>query len=413
MSILNDALDIKLGSTQVDKIYSGTTLVWPWEAFWKFPSPDAGQILRINVETTSDSVTINWGDRTVETVPESIDTQSQNNIEHTYAGNVRYDGFEIVNMSEVRRFWSTGNVINDEPDTSTYRFGGIVDLSKLVNVTSYNMFAQGADIKNFNQLTTSIVDFRHNDGGISEDTSNLNLARLPSLVVFQMQGNSVTGSIHDFTTLPNLVTYNLGRNQLSGTMSDVSQSPNLRTLLIDNNNLTGEIPSLSGMGTNNPGNDTNATFSGNNFTSLAPDFSIHNAFGTLGMALNQISGSLPTFDSTYENIYSLTFERNQFTGEIPSLVDVGSNLASQNVAIFLGFNNYSNVASNFQVNSNLKRLHIQSSGLSQSDVDKIITEVDSVSSYNGFLQLQGNSGNSSATDANIQNLIDRNWSVSV
>jgi hypothetical protein len=421
MSVLNDAFDIKLGDSQVDTVYLGSTLIWPWEAFWKFPPPTAGMILKISIDTAGDDIIVDWGDGTVESLP---GTASPNQYyEHTYDGTTRYTGFRINNMTQLTRFWSQGHIAGDEPDTSTYRFGGIVDLGELVNLQSYGIRSQGADIKNFNVMTTTITNFRHNDGVISGNPSDFDIYRLPNLNAFQMNGNQLTGNVHDLSVLPNMNLYNLGNNQLSGTLPDLSNSQNLGALLLENNNLSGEIPSLATVGSVNGQFTTTITFNGNDFTSLASNFTTNPATSNILINGCSISGNLPTFDSNYSNINWLDFSGNDFSGEIPTLTNIGSNQTFPIYCwIYLNNNNLSTVASNFSLNTSLTQLDLSSNNLNTASLDKIILEVDNLgTSYSGQdlylkkLDLRDNSGTvtGGTSNQNYINLTNRGWVVTL
>ena len=81
MSVLNLADNIKVGSLQVQSVYSGSTLVWPTglTGLWVFETPSPGTtITDLNVDFIGDSANINWGDGVTNTLTSGI------NINHTY-----------------------------------------------------------------------------------------------------------------------------------------------------------------------------------------------------------------------------------------------------------------------------------------------------------------------------------------
>jgi len=78
MSVLNNTGDIKLGSSQVSRVYSAGTLVWP-TAFWTFDAPAAGTTISGSSLTLSAASTLNLGDGTI--VNATTPTAS---IDHTY-----------------------------------------------------------------------------------------------------------------------------------------------------------------------------------------------------------------------------------------------------------------------------------------------------------------------------------------
>ena len=75
--ILNNADNIKLGVSQVNKIYAGSNLVWPLptSGFWTFNNPSPGTtITNFSVTTTSGNILIDWGDGTQDTVNSGVNT---------------------------------------------------------------------------------------------------------------------------------------------------------------------------------------------------------------------------------------------------------------------------------------------------------------------------------------------------
>ena len=81
MSVLNLADNIKVGSLQVQSVYSGSTLVWPtgFTGFWVFETPSPGTtITDLTVSFTGGTTYVNWGDGTI------LPLDSGVNIDHTY-----------------------------------------------------------------------------------------------------------------------------------------------------------------------------------------------------------------------------------------------------------------------------------------------------------------------------------------
>ena len=78
MSVLNNTGDIKLGSSQVSRVYSAGTLVWP-TAFWTFDAPAAGTTISGSGLALSAAATLNLGDGTIVNMTTSTDS-----IDHTY-----------------------------------------------------------------------------------------------------------------------------------------------------------------------------------------------------------------------------------------------------------------------------------------------------------------------------------------
>ncbi len=78
MSVLNNADDIKSGSSQASRVYSAGTLVWP-TAFWTFNDPAAGTTISGSSLTLSAAATANLGDGSIVNM-----TAPTANIDHTY-----------------------------------------------------------------------------------------------------------------------------------------------------------------------------------------------------------------------------------------------------------------------------------------------------------------------------------------
>ena len=78
MSVLNNTGDIKLGSSQVSRVYSAATLLWP-TAFWTFNAPAAGTTISGSSLTLSAAATLNLGDGTIVNM-----TAPDASIDHTY-----------------------------------------------------------------------------------------------------------------------------------------------------------------------------------------------------------------------------------------------------------------------------------------------------------------------------------------
>ena len=78
MSVLNNALDVKGGTSQVSRVYSASTLVWP-TAFWTFNDPAADTTISDSSLTLSEAATRNNGDGSIVNM-----TAPYGALDHTY-----------------------------------------------------------------------------------------------------------------------------------------------------------------------------------------------------------------------------------------------------------------------------------------------------------------------------------------
>lgn len=78
MSVLNTSADIRSGSSQVSRVYSSSTIVWP-TAFWTFNTPAAGTTISGSSLTLSAASTANLGDGAIINMTAPTDS-----IDHTY-----------------------------------------------------------------------------------------------------------------------------------------------------------------------------------------------------------------------------------------------------------------------------------------------------------------------------------------
>jgi hypothetical protein len=78
MSVLNTSDNIRSGSSQVSRVYSAGTLVWP-TALWTFNDPAAGTTISGSSLALSAAATLNLGDGTIVNMTTSTDS-----IDHTY-----------------------------------------------------------------------------------------------------------------------------------------------------------------------------------------------------------------------------------------------------------------------------------------------------------------------------------------
>ena len=79
MSILNNADNIKHGSSQINRVYLGSNTVWPYTAgsIWTFPDQPGATINGLSVVFTN-SVTVEWGDGDEDILSSAIP------VDHTY-----------------------------------------------------------------------------------------------------------------------------------------------------------------------------------------------------------------------------------------------------------------------------------------------------------------------------------------
>jgi len=300
----------------------------PDEFFWVFNNDGSGgDVLAVFVESNPDAI-INWGDDSSETLADNTITK------HTYPGG-SFTGLTFDNYSALNLFYSRG-LGGDWGDG----FGGTVDFSKLENIRNYWIGEHFADFINFNSLPTDMISIRHNSGVATYNTSELNITRLTSLQVLNLQGNDISGNVH--STIPStLIVYNM-----------------------DSNNL---------------------------------------------------SGSLPTITTDYNNMGTYLLAFNSLSGDIPDLSDLGSSI--NNVNVTLSENSLSGVATDFAVNNKLKDFYVNNNNLTTAALDKILLEVDNAGRTSGTLDLRNNTGypTGGASNANYINLTTspKSWTVQI
>lgn len=272
MSLLNQALNLKMAGSQVSAAYQGNVRVWPsGEGLWEFNIPPDGAELQLRFITSDGSpVIINWGDSIGnETIPNNVVTShtydfSTNLSTWTGAVDIVSDPLLITDYESVNN--------NTGPWVSSQRFFGKTDVSILENLQKFRVSNHGVEVVGLESLT-EVRQWRNvtNDsiGKPLEDLSNK-----PDLSVYNVYFTKYLGPVH--SQMPSdMLRYVITNNNHTGVLPDFDLNFNgsgLQYYLVGNNNLTGEIPSLALMGNNYTATpilgESRFDFSFNGFTGL-------------------------------------------------------------------------------------------------------------------------------------------------
>lgn len=268
MSILNYSDNFKVGSSQVSKVYSETTRVWP-ATLWNFDAPSNGDKLSVNVEPTAE---INWGDGNTETLPN--DTE----ILHTYTTGFSSNSFYFSIPGTVESFKSRkdpgapGEVAFEGTfnaaalpnlDDLQVRSHGITDIlgvDQATNITVMDIVANelDGDIKQY--MPPNIEEFQIQFNPIDQPIPNDTLAEFTALRIIATSGNSnMGGSFPTFST--SIKQIDFGACGMSGDLPSLTSYTNLNRLWIYTNNFG--VPS----GWVVPASITSCLFSSNSLTS--------------------------------------------------------------------------------------------------------------------------------------------------
>ncbi len=140
--------------------------------------------------------------------------------------------------------------------------------------------------------------------GLSGTIPDLNL---PELTELKFIGNSLSGTIPNFSNLPKLTQLNLNQNQLIGEIPDFSYLPNLVELNLFYNQLNGPIPNFSNLP-----NLKYIRFYNNQLSDSIPNFNLINP-QIINLSDNMLSGPIPDH-SHLTNLTNLNISNNQLSG---------------------------------------------------------------------------------------------------
>ena len=175
---------------------------------------------------------------------------------------------------------------------------------------------------------------------------------LPELILLNLRGNQMTGSIPDFGNLTNLESIYLGYNNLIGSIPNFSFLPKLKYLDLEKNNLSGSVPNFINL----PSLDV-LNLQSNQLTGTIPNFDKLGVLQSLRLSFNQLSGIIPDFDNL-KNLKNLDLMDNQLSGPLPSF-DNTPDL----ITLFLSSNQLSGTIPNFNRLNSLNYLWLDNNRL--------------------------------------------------
>lgn len=142
------------------------------------------------------------------------------------------------------------------------------------------------------------------------------LSALTALVNFQAYYNSLSGSIPSLSSNTNLADFSVSNNDLTGTIPDISANTALTSFNVSGNELTGTIPDISGNTTL-----INFMIGSNNLTGSIPSIASNTNLALFGISQNQLTGSLPSV-STNTSLHYFDARYNKLTGDIPDFTGI-------------------------------------------------------------------------------------------
>lgn len=240
MSILNYSDNIKAGSSQVSKVYSGTTRVWP-STLWNFDTPSNGDELSVKVEPSAE---INWGDGNTETLPN--DTE----ILHTYTTGFSSNSFYFSIPGTVESFVArkdSGEVAFEGTfnaaalpnleylQVRSHDITDILGVDQATNITVMLIVANAldGDIKQY--MPPNIEEIQIQFNSIDQPIPNDTLAEFTALRIIATSGNSnMGGSFPTFST--SIEQIDFGGSGMSGDLPSLTSYTNLNKLWLYFNN---------------------------------------------------------------------------------------------------------------------------------------------------------------------------------
>jgi len=343
-------------------------------------SPDTMEF-QLSGKNGGESITIDWGDGTVETLNLTTSTQGFSH-DYTVAGdftirmfrvNQKFDFFRAI---PVRQPAFSGDTKNLPKGGLSYDFGVTKLSGEIANIP------RGAAEYDFlgTKVTGIAADLPPGASGYNFAFTNLtgNVANLPGGADnYRLNNTGLTGKAADLPTGANR--YNLNNTDLQGDVADLPTGA--VRYLFANTNLTGvtaDIPTGAGR------------------------YRFDNT-GITGSA-----GDLPKDGRRYG------FSNNSLTGDFQFLHALTSFPRGFSFFLFAnsGINSYT--SGSFTTDYSSTEIRMQDNSLSSSEVDNFLIDLEASGASDGTLNIAGtNAARTSSSDAAVSALQSRGWSITV
>jgi len=244
-----------------------------------------------------------------------------------------------------------GITVNDEGCVTCVDLDGYPNCSNLSNNNSGNNL-----VGNIPDLELYELEYLNLNGNSLNGTIP-NFSKLPKLKGLYLRFNELEGSIPNFNNIPELVDLELNDNNLTGAIPDFSNMPNLRELLLYYNELTGNIPDFSNL--------PNLRFlhlAWNPLSGAIPNFSNLPNLDRIRLISNGLTGELPGF-SNVTNLSIIEIQGNNIEGSVPEFTNL-SNLEW----LILSGNKLDGHVPDFSHLPNLSILRLQNNSLIFEDI---------------------------------------------
>ena len=388
--------------------------------------------------TTGKNAVIRWGDGNTTSIAGTSTLQTYN---YNYSAMGSY-GIDITgDLLNMTQFRATGQPWV-EGDLSA---SGISALQSLTTLYMYSTQIDG-DISGLSSIT-SLANLRLYDTGISGDIAGVSslvnldflylyitnvsgdissLSSLPAIRYLRVDITNVTGDVSAFSGLTTLLQLYAAQTSVSGNISSISSLVNLTHLFLYNTSVTGDLSSVSALTNMLQMQLYNTSVSGNlsslsgmsslsnlhlSNTSVAGDISSvpnKTSFTYLNLSDTSCAGNISSL-STFSSVSSLFLQRSSVSGDLQSIGGL-----STAASIYLYDTSVSSYTSTTLSAWSGSTVRIENLGLTATDVDNFIIDLNTAGGSNGTLNIAGtNAARTTASDAAYTALIGRGWTITV
>ena len=290
-------------------------------------------------------------------------------------------------------------ISSDEPLRNTYNWAdGSAREVKNNNAVATHTFTGNASFSGVRYSNPDrIRKFASRLGGGSFPTNtyaaggNIDLSLMPRLSEYTIEEHNVTFS--NFNSVnTQLIRFQHWNNNTTGMSFDDLDLSRLPVL---------QVFSVRGSSNTKRGN-----FTGNLHSNIPSTLFIYNG------KYNNLTGNLPTFTTNFSNMRTYHISENlNITGELKSLVNLGSNRSSQDVEFLSNRTQLSTVASNFTINSKIKKINLLGNSFSTTELNKIVLACANTTVSNCSMDLRANPGATVTDTASVTTLTNRGWTI--